>query len=371
MVNIKRNDNKQTSGKSARKNPRRGHQTLSASQPSLTQGGWVEYLDDLGNRNKNVSILNVTKRTFVSQTTNRTSFSSVTPEKNVPNNNESFDPSPAPSPDINDAILHTQEDEGFVPSDIEQEEERLKEDVARYEQDLSVQQEDAPLESSKDIGGELDQKTEPKVKEDTDEEDENEEKDDDDYSYVEELGIIMTYHSPIGDLEYVTPLMEFINDENKGLSSYVKVTRPKFHQVFKNYGHLKDKGYIRCVHKIVNGCIAEWRKGIKDLTLKLDEIDHIKNRQSYRNQCKYAENTALFIQHSISQYDEFPVKILNKKWLKKMVECVNTDEDASFVFQMANSRCFELKAMKEKNSNEVNIITRFDDKRNMLFGYHG
>ena len=180
---------------------------------------------------------------------------------------------------------------------------------------------------------------------------------------------LMTYRSPAGQIDYVTPHKEY-PEQGKGIARYVTVTKPRFDQVFSTFFHFKDRGYNSNNHKIINGLIREWRKGIIEMVEKLDTMKTIVDRQGYRNQKKFAESKALLIQHGISKYDEFPVKILNMRWMKKMIPAIKTDEDAMFLYHISNSKSFELRAMREKKSGEVSIITRFDDKRNVLLGYH-
>ena len=372
---------------------------LTLSQPTLTQC-YVHRLTEEDIKQQ--------RRKLSRKQTNKKSHTLVSPEKRYEQVlQETLPPEMMPG---NCVIAGTQDLEDFIhaqpelsiPSSIENEEERMLDDIERHEQDEEIDEElmatynnresnlntrNSTIENDNSGSGCTNTRNTHHNEPEEDLDDEvvktpnNPQQDVNTIQLTSRSdnsgldctnssnypGTIKSYTTPLGSLEYVTAQREYF-DNNRSIAEYMKVTRPSFDQVFSTFFHFKDNKYNACLHKIVNGVIKEWRKGIVEICNKLDKMSAITNREGYQNQRKYAETTALYIQHSIATYDEFPVKILNMTWLKKMVPAIKTEEDATFVYHMSNSKYFVLMAMRDNSSREINIITRFDDKHNALFG---
>lgn len=340
----------------------------SASQPTLTQTGYVQYLEETSME------VNNNKRHAVSIQTNKTNTSIITPDrKRRAVILKVQEPPSCPStPDVNDFTNQTEEK---IPSDIEEEEAiklaMVREDVERYQQDELLKQVEESVKyaaTNEDVARHMEE-NQGTDDDSSDEEDPDEDPDEDGYGVVgvhEEEGTVQTYTSPLGKLEYVMPHMQY---RDKGMiTPQIKVVRPRFDKVFNTFYLFKDRKYNSQLHKIVNGVIREWRRGINEQCNKLDRMKDLPNRDIYRRQRDYAETKALYIQHSLATFDDFPVKILNMTWLKRMIPAVKTNEDAMFLYHMSNSKRFQLNAVWDRTRNEVSIITRFNNRHNVVFG---
>ena len=322
------------------------NQVLSQSQPSLTQMNYVTYRPNRKDEQKR-------RKTSTTQTNKAKVVSPYKGSPSVPRNvqerpkaaDQIEPPNSPPTP-------HEGEDLGLdveehIPQDVQDEDERMKADIDLYEQDQRL------LTSPEE--------------EDDDKEDTNDEEGDYIKSVTEPPATIGKYKSPIGELEYAMPHLEH---RYKGTShSLLKVRKPKLDRVFNTFFHFKDRKYNSSLHKIVNGLIREWRRGVHDMCDDLEKTEDLSNRQGYRNQRNYADTTALLIQHCIANYDEFPVKILNMHWMTTMLPAVKTLQDARLVYHMSNCTYFELSINKVGNTNEASIMTRFDGKVDVLIGY--
>ena len=338
------------------KSKSRDFMVLSPSQPSLTQMNFVRYSqrqeekeneeDEGKDICKHAPKLS-NKSKVVSPYDKKSDRVTVVPMNDERRPKESYQIEPPNRP----PTPHGGEDlsldlEEHIPKEVQEEEDRMKADVDRYEQDERLftqsEEEDEKEDCDEEIG---------------------------DYvsSVIEPAGTIGTYKSPLGELEYAMP---HLTHTYEGTSpTLIKVRRPKLDKVFNTFFHFKDRKYNSCLHKIVNGLIREWRRGIHNMCDELDKTESLTNRQGYRNQRNYADATALMIQHCIANYDEFPVKILNMEWMTKMVPAVKSLQDARFLYHMANCKYFQLSSNKVRATNEAHVMTTFNGKVDVLIGY--
>ena len=191
--------------------------------------------------------------------------------------------------------------------------------------------------------------------------------DDDDTNEGEEPGTVVTHNSPIGRIDMVAPEVTY-NYNRSGRNSYVRIDSIEYNTVFKssNY-HLKDSNWITNYHKIVNGKIREWRRSMLKIFNKLDNT-HNMNRNTYKKQLDFAQHRALKIQFGISNFNDFPVHILNHKNLIEMIDGIESEEQAEFVIWVSNSRVFEITPYIKQRSNEINVVTVFDSNYSVIFG---
>ena len=162
--------------------------------------------------------------------------------------------------------------EQHIQKDVLEEEQRLKADIDLYKQDEHLLTQDEAREE---------------------EEDSDDEEGDYINSKIEPPRTIRTYKSLLGELGCAMPHLEHTYKET--MPALIKVGRPKLDKTFNTFFHYKDRRYNACLHKIVNGLIREWRRGIHDMCDDLDKMKSLTNCQGYRNQCNYADTTALLI----------------------------------------------------------------------------
>ena len=321
------------------------NQVLSQSQPSLTQMNYVTYMSNRKEEQKG-------HKTTTTQTNKAKQVSLYKEAPSIPRNvqeqpkvADQTEPPNCPPTPLGGEYLGLDVEE-HIPQHVQDREERLKANIDLHNQDQRLLTQD---------------------EEDDDKEDNNDEDGDYIKSVTEPPATIGTYKSPIGELEYAMPHLEH---RYEGTSpSLIKVRKPKLDRVFNTFFHFKDRKYNSSLHKIVNGLIREWRRGVHDMCDDLEKTEDLSNRQGYRNQRNYADTTALLIQHCIANYDEFPVKILNMHWMTTMLPAVKTLQDARLVYHMSNCTYFELSINKVGNTNEASIMTRFDGKVDVLIGY--
>jgi hypothetical protein len=131
---------------------------------------------------------------------------------------------------------------------------------------------------------------------------------------------------------------------------------------------LLNEEYIVDSNAQVNGRITHWHLGTLDL-LDAVKMQGLFLEEMYVHQYNWANTNVLHLQAGLAKVRKFPVDILNARTLMEVVEGVDNEELADFLYRMANCKQFCLIAIPYPQFRGFDVITRFDKDQETKTAY--
>jgi hypothetical protein len=136
----------------------------------------------------------------------------------------------------------------------------------------------------------------------------------------------------------------------------------------KYVNYLKDPEYITFAHERVIGMMQQWVECVQETVKDLRE-DWDYSWSAVKDQYNWATNWTDAIMTGLSKFKLFPVTVLNSRAVIQLIDGVQDEEKADFVLQMANCYFCEIAVIRHIESNNVSIVTIYDNNNKHKVAY--
>jgi hypothetical protein len=133
--------------------------------------------------------------------------------------------------------------------------------------------------------------------------------------------------------------------------------------------HLVDPVYVKTEHKKINGLLQEWKRVHEEAISDL-QIDWQFSYEAIKDQLNWINSRVELMQEGLTKFSLMPVSHLNHTAVRKLVEGVNTEEEADLIINLGKSVNIEVGIVRDDDRNNVSIVTIFDqdNARKVAYG---